>query len=137
VIGCDKPLIVSLHEPRNIREERFLRGDLSFVTTPPGQSWGFPIIPTFSQPNYLLNDLVSVVNSLSPILLKDKPADQLRQTIGNLLFPLIHQYQPMLATKITGMFLEWPVQQIYDVSINPVILVEAIETATQLLTSHQ
>jgi len=137
VIGCEKPLIVSLHEPRNIREDRFLRGDLSYVTTPTGQTWAYPPAQSFPQPNYFLNDLVNIVNSLTPFQMKDKPSEQLRQTIGNLLFPLIHQYQPMFATKITGMFLEWPVQHIYDASINPVVLIEAIKEATQLLTSNQ
>jgi len=138
VIGCEKPLIVSLHEPRNIREERFMRGDLSFVTPPSGQPWGYQTAPvSFPQPNFMLNDLIGLVSSLNQIQLQDKPSEQLRQTLGNILFPIIHHYKPMFATKITGMFLEWPVQQIYDVSVNPGILIEAIESASLLLTANQ
>jgi len=140
IVGCDKPLIVSLHEPRGLREDRFLRGDLSYVTNPPSgsQSWGYssPQQQPFPQPNFVLNDLMVLVSSINPIQLSEKPSEQMRQTLGNLLFPIIHQFQPVYATKITGMFLEWPVQQIYEVSMNQEILIEAIQTATQLLSTQ-
>jgi polyadenylate-binding protein len=139
IVGCDKPLIVQLHEPRYIREERFQRGDYSVVAPTPGQPWYQTPTPPpqMYTPNFMLMDLANIVNSLNPHQLQDKPSEQVRQAIGNILLSLIHQFQPMYSTKITGMFLEWPVQQIYEVSMNPDVFLEAIQTATQLLIQGQ
>jgi polyadenylate-binding protein len=137
VIGCRKPLVVSIHEPRGMREERFLRGEISYVQPSGGQmpSWTGPPSHYQQQP-MLLNELATLVGSLHQTQRSEKASPEIRQAIGNIIFPLINQYQPLYATKITGMFLEWPVQQIFEVATNQDILMEAIQSASNLL-SHQ
>ena len=140
VIGCRKPLIVSIHEPRGMREERFMRGEMSYVQPTGGQHmqpWAIPQPMYQPQQPSLLTELATLVGSLNQTQRSEKASPEVRQTVGNILFPLINQYQPMYATKITGMFLEWPVQQIFEVATNQDILAEAIQSATSLLSQQQ
>eukprot|EP01129_Flabellula_baltica_P012889 TRINITY_DN58_c0_g1_i1.p1 TRINITY_DN58_c0_g1~~TRINITY_DN58_c0_g1_i1.p1 ORF type:complete len:485 (-),score=124.41 TRINITY_DN58_c0_g1_i1:32-1486(-) len=143
--GGTKPLHVALHEPRDMRMKRLLRGDLSFV--PPGPESPVPVpVPVWGgyPPHYYnapqptpQSDLHALVSTLQPRQLQESPKDGLRQTLGNIIYPVIHQHQPTYSTKIVGMFLDWPVSQIYEVFTKPEIFNEALQSATQALLNQQ
>jgi polyadenylate-binding protein len=70
-------------------------------------------------------DLSSVLASLLE--------EQRKHRIGQELYPLIYKYQPELAGKITGMFLEMEIGELLGMLENPAQLVENIREAIHVL----
>jgi len=64
------------------------------------------------------------------------PTDQ-KQMIGEKLFPLVQDYQPHLAGKITGMLLEIDNSELLHMLDHPGLLKDKVEEAVQVLTAHQ
>ena len=64
------------------------------------------------------------------------PAEQ-KQMIGERLFPLVQEFQPTLAGKITGMLLEIDNTELLHMLDQRELLVGKIEEAVQVLQAHQ
>jgi polyadenylate-binding protein len=64
------------------------------------------------------------------------PTDQ-KQMIGEKLFPMVQDYQPHLAGKITGMLLEIDNSELLHMLDSPQLLKDKVEEAVQVLTAHQ
>lgn len=64
------------------------------------------------------------------------PTDQ-KQMIGEKLFPMVQDYQPHLAGKITGMLLEIDNSELLHMLESGELLKAKVEEAVQVLTAHQ
>merc|ERR1711931_497060 len=64
-------------------------------------------------------------------------AVQGQQMIGEKLFPMVQDYQPHLAGKITGMLLEIDNSELLHMLDSPQLLKDKVEEAVQVLTAHQ
>ena len=64
------------------------------------------------------------------------PAEQ-KQMIGERLFPLVQEYQPHLAGKITGMLLEIDNSELLHMLESRESLRTKVEEAVQVLQAHQ
>jgi len=69
-------------------------------------------------------------------LVNASPTDQ-KQMIGEKLFPLVQDFQPHLAGKITGMLLEIDNSELLNMLESKQLLESKVEEAVQVLTAHQ
>merc|ERR1712072_345792 len=66
-------------------------------------------------------------------LLASLPENQRKHLVGEEIYPLVQKYQPELAGKITGMFLEMEVGEVLGLLENSAQLVENIKEAIEVL----
>lgn len=74
---------------------------------------------------------------LTPSALASAPPEVQKNMIGERLYPLIHQSQPELAGKITGMLLEMDNSELLHLLESPEALNGKISEALQVLEAHQ
>ena len=73
---------------------------------------------------------------LTAAALAEAPADRQKNMIGERLYPLIHQLQPMLAGKITGMLLEFENAELLNLLESPKDLKKRVNEAIEVLNAH-
>merc|ERR1712161_165660 len=113
---ANKPIFVALAQRREVR-----RAQLEAQQQPPQASQQMPA------PEGALT--ASALASASPEMQKNM--------IGERLYPLIHQSQPELAGKITGMLLEMDNSELLHLLESPEALKAKIDEAIQVLEAHQ
>jgi polyadenylate-binding protein len=74
--------------------------------------------------------------SLSVAMLVNLPPEQQKQMIGERLFPLVQAVQPVLAGKITGMFLEMDNSELLGLLEDKEALENKVQEAIQVLKQH-
>jgi polyadenylate-binding protein len=74
---------------------------------------------------------------LTPAALASASPEQQKNMIGERLYPLIHNTQPELAGKITGMLLEMDNSELLHLLESPEALNAKIQEALQVLDAHQ
>lgn len=77
-----------------------------------------------------------VVEPLTSAVLANATEEQQKNMIGERLYPLIHQEQPALAGKITGMLLEMDNGELLVLLESPEALTAKIQEALQVLEAH-
>ena len=75
--------------------------------------------------------------SLTPSALASASPEMQKNMIGERLYPLIHQSQPELAGKITGMLLEMDNSELLHLLESPDALGAKIQEALQVLEAHR
>merc|ERR1711935_1161519 len=75
--------------------------------------------------------------ALTASALASATPDMQKNMIGERLYPLIHQSQPDLAGKITGMLLEMDNSELLHLLESPEALKAKIDEAIQVLEAHQ
>lgn len=108
--------------------------------TPPHHQMMNPNMPHHPQ---LPNNMVTVqgvvpppVEPLTSAVLANATEEQQKNMIGERLYPLIHQEQPALAGKITGMLLEMDNGELLVLLESPEALTAKIQEALQVLEAH-
>ena len=74
---------------------------------------------------------------LTASALADAPAERRKNMIGERIYPLIHQLQPQLAGKITGMLLEFENSELLNLLESPADLKTRVNEAIEVLNAHQ
>ena len=74
---------------------------------------------------------------LTASALADAPAERRKNMIGERIYPLIHQLQPQLAGKITGMLLEFENAELLNLLESPADLKKRVNEAIEVLNAHQ
>jgi polyadenylate-binding protein len=74
---------------------------------------------------------------LTASALADAPAERRKNMIGERIYPLIHQLQPQLAGKITGMLLEFENSELLNLLESPPDLKKRVNEAIEVLNAHQ
>jgi polyadenylate-binding protein len=74
---------------------------------------------------------------LTASALADAPAERRKNMIGERIYPLIHQLQPQLAGKITGMLLEFENSELLNLLESPADLKKRVNEAIEVLNAHQ
>lgn len=73
---------------------------------------------------------------LTAAALAEAPAERQKNMIGERLYPLIHQLQPILAGKITGMLLEFDNAELLNLLETPKDLKKRVNEAIEVLNAH-
>lgn len=87
--------------------------------------------------NELNSYLLQGQEPLTASLLATASASEQKQMIGERLFPLVQEYQPQLAGKITGMLLEIDNTELLHMLEQRELLGSKVEEAVQVLQAHQ
>ncbi len=104
---------------------------------PPGGSQ--QIMPDSQQPGGVVGGPSPPLSSneqLTPAALASATPEVQKNMIGERLYPLIHQSQPELAGKITGMLLEMDNSELLHLLESPEALNAKIQEALQVLEAH-
>lgn len=95
-----------------------------------------PVIPQ-PQPEQQSQIVMQGQEPLTASLLATSSASEQKQMIGERLFPLVQEYQPQLAGKITGMLLEIDNTELLHMLEQRELLGAKVEEAVQVLQAHQ
>eukprot|EP01129_Flabellula_baltica_P014114 TRINITY_DN669_c0_g1_i1.p1 TRINITY_DN669_c0_g1~~TRINITY_DN669_c0_g1_i1.p1 ORF type:complete len:558 (+),score=162.55 TRINITY_DN669_c0_g1_i1:96-1676(+) len=159
--GFQKPLYVALHEPKDVRRVKYanrVRRQPAYPLFPttynmpptgwpsPNQYQGYPPqggrqqqqapIPTQAPPRSPVPQATGAeLPPIEQILSLSKT--ERREIIGRCLYYLIENIKPGYASKITGMLLEWDVDQIYGLVSDPDMMKAAVEQAASLIDEQQ
>lgn len=104
---------------------------------PPQQQQGVPPPPPQQMPPPQPQAPVPANESLTPSALASASPEMQKNMIGERLYPLIHQSQPELAGKITGMLLEMDNSELLHLLESPDALGAKIQEALQVLEAHR
>jgi polyadenylate-binding protein len=103
----------------------------------PPQQQGVPPTPQQQMPPPQPQAPVPANESLTPSALASASPEMQKNMIGERLYPLIHQSQPELAGKITGMLLEMDNSELLHLLESPDALGAKIQEALQVLEAHR
>jgi len=104
---------------------------------PPQQQGVPPPPPQQQMPPQQPQAPVPANESLTPSALASASPEMQKNMIGERLYPLIHQSQPELAGKITGMLLEMDNSELLHLLESPDALGAKIQEALQVLDAHR
>jgi len=115
--------------PASNQQIKFSQQARNAGSAPPG--------PAQQQPPQASQQMPAPEGALTASALASASPEMQKNMIGERLYPLIHQSQPELAGKITGMLLEMDNSELLHLLESPEALKAKIDEAIQVLEAHQ
>merc|ERR1712137_1070118 len=118
--------------PQGNQQIKFNQQARNAGAVPPGPAQAPPQVAQQMPPEGALT-----ASALTASALASASPEMQKNMIGERLYPLIHQSQPDLAGKITGMLLEMDNSELLHLLESPEALKAKIDEAIQVLEAHQ